>query len=635
MTRHITRALAVTALAALAACSGGGSALSTPAANALPQAGNGQATLSFTRLAPQTGTAAKTRRPNEFSFAANSLVVDATNPNASPYHAVFDISGAVITNGLNCSADVSGIYQTCSVQVLLPLGNDSVTVATNSARDGSGTTLGSATAAFTVVDKQNNVLAMALDGAVKSMKLFVSDPNPATGTAVNLPLTVQLYDATGTVLIAPQNYTSPVTITDPDTGSSTSLFTQTSQNSTQRYQGTGVAAAPSAKAKSISVPDRYTQPFFFYDGTTSAAVTLTATFGTLTATVTITPSAQAARTAGANGQTTTLASPAPRAYDPIFDKNGNLWTTVSGGIASLNATTHQITATYSVPAGRSFRAPVIGPDGAIWAVSGTANNGTTGAPFYVTRFDPVSHAFTDYATPSDEVIRLVSTPSGLWGVERNAAKLWQLPFSGASPVAAATANEYPVVAPPQADSTPVLASLPTRIFPSADGNLWVVSTSFATVNGAWVSKYSPAGAKIGNDVRVNPARPTAILDAQAIDSTGKIWFTDSTSQNEFERYDTAAGTVAIFAVPRLYGSNARSLITTYSTVDASDNFWFINSLDGRIGRIDHVTGRVDLLNGPNNNYNSMTISGTTFVLDGFTNAAGSTAGTSFVFTMNT
>ena len=85
----------------------------------------------------------------------------------------------------------------------------------------------------------------------------------------------------------------------------------------------------------------------------------------------------------------------------------------------------------------------------------------------------------------------------------------------------------------------------------------------------------------------------------------------------------------------MYGTNARSLITTYSTVDASDNFWFINSLDGRIGRIDHATGRVDMLNGPNNNYNSMTISGTTFVLDGFTNAAGATPGTTFIFTMNT
>ena len=61
---------------------------------------------------------------------------------------------------------------------------------------------------------------------VKAIGLFVSDPSPATGSVVNLPLTVQLYDATGTVLIAPQNYTQPVVITDPDTGTSTALYTQ-------------------------------------------------------------------------------------------------------------------------------------------------------------------------------------------------------------------------------------------------------------------------------------------------------------------------------------------------------------------------------------------------------------------------
>ena len=90
------------------------------------------------------------------------------------------------------------------------------------------------------------------------------------------------------------------------------------------------ARRPSAKPKTISVPDRYTQPFFSYDGTTSAAVTLTATFGALTATATVTPSAPAARTAGANPHMYTLASSVPRPFDPIFDSAGNLWATRVG-----------------------------------------------------------------------------------------------------------------------------------------------------------------------------------------------------------------------------------------------------------------------------------------------------------------
>jgi streptogramin lyase len=628
MTRHITRALAVTALAALAACSGGGggSTLPTASPGTLAPASTGHATLTFTRLAPPSATSARSRRPNELSFGSNSLVVDATNANSPAYHAVFDISGAVI-NGVNCNADVSGIYQICSMQVLLPIGVDTVTVSTNGARDGRGATLGSATIQTTIKEQQDNQIAITLDGVVKTMGLFVSDPNPATGSVVNLPLTVQLYDATGTVMIAPQNYTQPVVITDPDTGTSTALYTQASQNSTQRYNGTSVSATPSAKAKTISVPDRYTQPFFSYDGTTSAAVTLTATFGTLTATATITPSAQAARTAGAIPHTYTL-SGSPRAFDPIFDGAGNLWTTVSGGaISQLDPTTRQVTATYTIPGGgRSFRAVALGADGAIYGNSGTISNGATTAPWYVTKFNPVTHAFTDFPA-GDQVLHLVKTPSGLWGAERNISKLWQLPFTGTT--AGTTPNEYSVAAPPVSDPNPVLASPPTRVFPSADGNLWVVKTSFATVNGAWLAKYSTTGTLV-SEVRVNPAKPTAILDAQAIDSTGGIWFVDVTSANEFERYDTTNATVKTFAVPRLYGSDARSSLTTYVTLDAGDNLWFVNSLDNRLGRIDHATGRVDLLGGtPGGNFNGITVSGTTLAMVGYTSTS------PFVFTMNT
>ncbi|MDQ6943844.1 MAG: hypothetical protein M3169_15190, partial [Candidatus Eremiobacteraeota bacterium] len=191
-----------------------------------------------------------------------------------------------------------------------------------------------------------------------------------------------------------------------------------------------------------------------------------------------------------------------------------------------------------------------------------------------------------------------------------------------------TPNEYSVAAPPVSDPSPVLASLPTRVFPSADGNLWVVKTSFATVNGAWLAKYSTTGSLI-SEGRVNPAKPTAILDAQAIDSTGGIWFVDVTSANELERYDTASATVKTFAVPRLYGSDARSSLTTYVTLDAGDNLWFVNSLDNRLGRIDHATGRVDLLGGtPGGNFNGITISGTTLVMVGYTSSS------PFVFTIN-
>lgn len=630
MTRPLTRALWAAALAAstaLAACSGGGSV--APAAHGTSGAsGTGHATLSFKRMIP-SAAAAKQRSPMEFSINANSLVVDATQAGTQPYHAVFDISGAVI-NGVSCGAtDQSGLYQTCTTQVLLPLGNDSVTVSTNSARDGSGSTLGSATIAVTILNSQDNEIAVTLDGVAASMRLAVSDPSPATGTSTSLALTVQLYDASGSVFIAPQTYTQAVTITDGDTSAHTMLYTQQSQNSSQRYYGTPVPTATTAPAKTVSVPDRYTQPFLSYDGTAMSPFQITATFGTLTSSVTVSPASSAARAAGTQPNTYALASPQPRVYDPVFDNSGNLWVTASGGsIANVSTTTHAVTATYTPPSGvgtRTLRSPAIGPDGAIWMTSGTVSNGATTGPWYVTRFDPSTHAFTDYAT-NDEVLHVVSTPSGLWGTEANIGKLWQLPFSGST--AAASANEYAVTAPPVADTTPALLPAPMRVFPSSDGNLWVVETSYAAVNGGWVAKYSTSGTQLSVN-HVLAAGNASILHAAAIDASGGIWFANLSTYNEFDRYDTATNAVTTYVVPRLYGQDAYSDLTSYDAVDSGGNFWFVNSLDGRLGRIDSTTGRVDLLAGPGGNYYGIAISGSTLVMAGY---SGSSV---FLFTTNT
>ncbi len=632
MTRPSTRALwaaALAASAALAACSGGGSlAPSASAGKSAGATGTGSATLTFKRMIPSAASA-KNRAAMEFSANANSLVVDSTQPGTQPYHAVFDISGAVV-NSVNCGpTDSSGLYQTCSMPVLLPLGNDSVTVSTNSARDGSGSTLGSATIAVTILNSQANQINVTLDGVAASMRLAVSDPSPATGTSANLALTVQLYDAAGSVFIAPQNYTQPVTVTDGDTSTHTMLYTQQSQNSSQRYYGTPVPTATTAPAKTVSVPDRYTQPFVTFDGTAIAPFQISATFGSLSASVTVSPATSAARPAGTQPHTYFLATPQPRVYDPVFDTSGNLWVTASGGsIAAINTSTHAVSATYTLPSGygtRTLRSPAIGPDGAIWMTSASVSNGVPAAPWYVTRFDPVTHAFTDYPT-ADEVLHLVSTPSGLWGAERNISKLWQLPFSGTTP--AASANEYAVAGPPVSDTAPALASLPTRVFPSSDGNLWVVEMSYIPVNGAWVAKYSTSGTKI-SETHVLPSAPASILDAGPIDGSGNIWFTNLSTYNEFDRYDTASGNVTTYVVPRLYGQNAVNEFTAYDAVDSAGNFWFVNLLDGRLGRIDSGTGRVDLLTGPGGNYYGIAISGSTLVMAGY---QGSNV---FLFTTNT
>ena len=610
MSPSILRILAVTALGGLAACSGGGSVTPSPTAkNTVPAgtvpAATASATLTFTRRIPQSalGDSSAARKTREISYAANSFVIDAAQTGAAPYHAVFDISGAVIGNGVNCTTDASSIYQTCVMQVRLPIGNDTLTVTTNSARDGSGTTLGGATIPVTIKDQQDNPIAITLDGIPKSIRVFVSDPSPVVKSATqSLALTVQLYDAAGAILLAPQNFTQPVVVTDGDTSSGTSLFTGQSQNSTQRYNGTAPSPQPTTPpgAKTISVPDRYTVPYVaLYNGMASP-FTITATFGSLSASVTITPQAAAnaaARPAGQTPVTHTLANTV-RTYDPIFDATGKLWVTQTGGkIASIDTSNYTVTGTYTVTTAtttRSLRSPVLGPDNAIYISSATVSNGVATAPYYVTRFDPVSHAFTDYAS-SDQVLHLTLAAGALTGAERNTRQVWRLPFTGTTP---GTPAEFSVSAPPVGDPTPALLPLPTRVFPTSDGNLLVIETSYAAVNGTWIAKYSPSGTKL-SEAMIVPQQQALQLDAQAMDANGSIWFADLLTQNQFVRVDTPAqpNTLATYAVPRFYGNDAVSELTNYAILDAGGNLWFVSYLDNGIRRIDRASGRVDTFNG--------------------------------------
>lgn len=599
MNRLVTRVLALTTLAALAACSGGGSS-AVPHTGAHAASATGRATLTIKRLVPQASLSAAKRRAQEFSTGANALVVDATQSGTSVLHQVFDVSGAVIDNGLNCTYDNSGEYQLCSGQIRLPAGAVTLTLATNDARDGSGKTLGTATVPLTINAATDNPISVTLDGVAASLRLAVSDPAPPTGSTATLAVTAQIYDADGFVFIAPQNYATPVTISDGDASASTQLFTRAVQNSTQRYNGTPVPTATSAPGKTVTIPDRYTQAYLTYDGTLSTPFTLTATLGSLSASATVTPSSPATRTAGSSPNTYAWPANSARGYDPVFDASGNLWVTRSGGsISSIDPSTHQPTATYTLPptSVRTLRAAVLGPDGGIYMVSGTVSNGAATAPWYVTRFDTVAHTFTDFAT-SDEVFSLVAGPGGMWGVERTLGKLWHLPVASGS--APGTPAELALALPSQKDATPALASLPSWIGPSSDGNLWVVEMSLSGLNGTWIAKVSPTGTKM-SEALVLPNSPASILAGIASDGSDNIWLANIGNGNEFVKLAAGTGTATTYVVPRLYGNDTWSLLTHYAAVDGGGNLWFVSYQDNRIGRVDGTTGRVDFITGPAGN----------------------------------
>jgi hypothetical protein len=267
---------------------------------------------------------------------------------------------------------------------------------------------------------------------------------------------------------------------------------------------------------------------------------------------------------------------------------------------------------------RTLRSPVLGPDGKIYMTSSSVSNGAPVAPFYVTRFDPVAHTFTDIPTPNDEVLHLTVANGAIVGAERNVGKVWTLPFSGTTP---GTPAEFAVSVPAVKDTSPVLLPLPTRVFPSGDGNLLVVETSYASVDGTWLAKYSPSGTKL-SETQVDTQHAGKMLDAQAFDAAnGSLWFVDLENMNEFVRDDVATGTLTRYAVPRLYGFDSWNEFTQYEVLDTHGNLFFVSYLDNRIGRVDRTTGRAEMLSAGvagNNTYGmALAPNGTTIVVAGY------------------
>ena len=639
MTSFIKRGLATLSLAAVAACSSGGAHTLplTPAASGAGSTGTASATLKLKRLV-QRSSSANTRRPQELSYGANSVIVDATQNGAAVLHTVIDFSGIVI-NTMSCGSDSSGMYLICSTQVRLPLGTSQVTVTTNSARDGSGQTLGKATVPVTVVAGQDNPINMTLDGVPASVRVAVSDPAPLIGTAVTLPVTTQVYDAGGFVFVAPQNYANAVSLTDSDTSTHTALYTQAVQNSTQVNNGTPAPSATTTPGKSASIPDRYTQAYLTYDGTAISPFTVTATVGTLpAASVTVSPASGVTRNAGTSPATHDVTGFAPS--DVIFDTSGNLWAVQSNSsgakVVAVSASTYTSTATYSLGnTSRRLVAPAIGPDGAIWMASYTVSAGAIAAPYYVTRFDPVAGTFTDYPTTARPNVIAVAG-GNLWAVERNGALLWKLPFT--SGAVSGAASEIAVGLPPQTDtSSPAAESLPDWIGGSSDGNLWLLETSYAALNGTWLVKVDQNGNKIANTetLVLGNAGIQDGLVGQAIDASGKIWCVSTANANEIVRIDTAsANSVTTYVVPHLAGFDAYSGSHThaYTALDPSGDLWFEMAMDNRIGRVDATTGRVDLFGGAPSDEQStsgMAVNSSLLVVTGVHRT-----GVGFLFTLN-
>jgi hypothetical protein len=186
MKLSIIRALSLSLIAALTACSGG--------THPLPVAPR-TAPLTLAVVVPATSPQSNAIRP---MFIAPST--------ASVSFAQYSPSGpttVVALTGANCTT--SGGTKTCTATTYAPIGSDGFYVRTFASADGSGAALSAATIVVNVVVGTNNV-TVTLNGVLNSVAFSPSSVSCTNTVACSGAAAFQALDAAGDIIIGPGAY---------------------------------------------------------------------------------------------------------------------------------------------------------------------------------------------------------------------------------------------------------------------------------------------------------------------------------------------------------------------------------------------------------------------------------------------
>jgi hypothetical protein len=276
------RAVAVASLVILAGCGGGSSTPAPvgPVPSPVPTATPAPGTARLTIGVPRSGSSAQ-RAPKAASTAAflkvTILSVDGQPPTSAqvnPAQNPQTIPLSTATGG-NCTTSPSG--ETCTVTILAPPGT--VTYQFD-VLDANNTVLATTTATYTITPGTTPNLSTAVKGIVASVT--VTAPTLNAGTSFAGPLTVQAFDAGGTLIVGSTPYANPFTLTDNDATGATSIsdgimsgptITVGAPNDVVNLSYTGTADDPFTLTIAIPNKPSTTVPV----QTTNSAITLSGT----------------------------------------------------------------------------------------------------------------------------------------------------------------------------------------------------------------------------------------------------------------------------------------------------------------------------------------------------------------------
>ena len=282
-----TRASAVASLVFLAGCGGGSSTpapigpVPTPLPTATPAPGTAKLTIGVPRSGSsvQRSGSSVVRAPRAGSVASSLVVTVRTVDGQPPTSAQVPVNPQTIplstAAGGNCTTSPSG--ETCTVTIYAPPGQ--VTYQFD-VFDANNNKLATTTATYTIAPGTTPNLTTSVNGLVASV--VVTAPTLSAGTPFTGPITVQAFDAGGTLIVGSTPYANPFTLTDNDTTGATSLNDGTQNGATVTVGGpndvvnlvyTGTADDPFTLTIAIPTKPATTAQV----QTTNSAVTLSGT----------------------------------------------------------------------------------------------------------------------------------------------------------------------------------------------------------------------------------------------------------------------------------------------------------------------------------------------------------------------
>lgn len=196
---RVSAALVASLCVGLTACSAHGGALPQPV-----QSQKRTASVQFNIKVPSASVQSATRKPNYVSAATMTANVAITDANANVTKATFTCGST------NCTGTVDA-----------PIGNDTFAI---SLVDQHGVVLSQGQTTATIALNQANTVNVAFTGIVEKVT-FSSLQTITAGTATTIAVVARAADADNFLIIGPQKYQNPITLTLTDASNSLSLST--------------------------------------------------------------------------------------------------------------------------------------------------------------------------------------------------------------------------------------------------------------------------------------------------------------------------------------------------------------------------------------------------------------------------